>query len=172
MKTENSDETNRKVIKLYCWGLMVLSVVIWFSHVFISNSFLGMVNLKYLTRMFDPPLEINFVLFFTANIIEFILCALIFFASIFVLEFKNKWRLFLIIILFLSIVFVLISPVLYDLVYPSNHVFSYGSPDSYPVNLPRKTIMIWSYIRSIILSTFFLIIIRKLRDKNTIILFR
>jgi hypothetical protein len=169
MKTENTIETSKRIINFYCWGLIILPIVIWFSHLIITNCYFGMINLEYITKNFIPPVQINFGVYLLASLVELLLCLLLFLSSSFVLKYKNSWRKILVITLIVSILFLFVSPLIYDMVFQSEQVrIRLAKNNNETAGISRVTIMVWSYIRSIILSVFFLVIIRKLTDKNVL----
>ena len=103
---------NQKLVKILSWILIVASVLVLLKEVFLTQGYLAMFNMEQITKNFDPPIEINFTLYYIKSGIEFLLCIVVFVSATFVLKYKNFWRKVLVYGLIASIIFLFVSPLI------------------------------------------------------------
>jgi hypothetical protein len=120
-----------------------------------------MITMQGITKNFDPPIGINFTLYFIQNAVELLLCVVVYVSAVYVLKFNNVWRQVLIYGLITSIIFLIMSPII-----------TYYNVHSIIEGFPKISRLIWSYIWSIIFSAFFIFVIMKLSKEEVKLLFK
>ena len=119
-----------------------------------------MIKMQLITKNFNPPIGINFTLYFIQNAVELLLCVLVYVSAVYVLKFNNVWRQVLVYGLITSIIFLMVSPII-----------SYYNIDNVIVGVDKIPRLIWRYSLSIILSAFFIFVIIKLSKEEVKLLF-
>lgn len=171
METLVLQEKNRKVIKIFSWILIIISTIVLLGDLSASNGLSAMITLQSITKKFDPPVQINFTLYFTQYAVGLLLCVVIFISATFVLKFRERWRKVLVYGLITAIIFLMISPIINYYNYP---VVKVASPSSIPkhwIYLSKASILIRSYFWSIVLSAFFIVVIMRFSKKEVTLLF-
>jgi len=164
-----NEEKNQKVVKVFSWILIVLSTLVLLRNLFLSQAYSSAIIIQSTTRKFDPPLGVNFTLYFIQHAVEFLLCIVVFVSATFVLKYKNLWRNVLLYGLIISIIFLMISPIINYYNIPG-YVESIGGGGY--INVSRTSILIKSFAWSIIISAFFIVVILKLSKEEVKLLFR
>jgi protein-S-isoprenylcysteine O-methyltransferase Ste14 len=161
METLVSQEKNQKLVKALSWILIFVSAIVLLRSIFFSQGYSAMITMQGITKNFDPPIGINFSLYFIQNAVELLLCMVVYVSAVHVLNFNKKWRQVLVYSLIASIIFLIMSPII-----------TYYNVHSIIVGFPKTSRLIWSYIWSIILSAFFIFVIMKLSKEEVKLLFR
>ncbi len=156
-----SQEKNQKLVKALSWILILVSAIVLLKSIFLAHGYSAMVTMQGITKNFDPPIGINFTLYFIQNAGELLLCMVVYVSSVHVLNFNSKWRQVLVYSLIASIIFLLVSPII-----------TYYNVNSIIVDFPKTSRLIWSYVWSIILSAFFIFVIMKLSKEEVRLLFK
>ncbi|MDQ7815573.1 MAG: hypothetical protein RDU14_00945 [Melioribacteraceae bacterium] len=163
---------NQKLVKILSWILIVASVLVLLKEVFLTQGYLAMFNMEQITKNFDPPIEINFTLYYIQSAIEFLLCIVVFVSATFVLKYKNFWRKVLVYGLIASIIFLFVSPLIDFYNFPTVKIKGIGGVEREFMEVPRITIFLWSFTWSIIFSIFFIYVIYKLSKPEVKLLFK
>ncbi len=161
METAVSQEKNHKLIKALSWILIFVSAIVLLRSIFFSQGYSAMITMQGITKNFNPPIGINFSLYFIQNAVELLLCMVVYVSAVHVLNFNKKWRQVLVYSLIASIIFLIMSPII-----------TYYNVHSIISGFPKTSRLIWSYIWSIILSAFFIFVIMKLSKEEVKLLFR
>jgi hypothetical protein len=161
METLVSQEKNQKVVKLLSWGLIAISAFLLLRYFVFPHSISSMVSLQKITRNFNPPIEINFTLYFIQTSLELLLYILVFVIATFLLKYQNKWRKALIDILIVAIIYFILSPII-----------TYYNIDKVLYGDYANTKLLWSYLWSIILSSIIIVAIKKLMKEEVRMLFK
>ena len=111
MKTLPSQEKNKEAVKEYSWALIIMSIIFLLGGVFISRGYSQIINMRSLTRNSNPPIEINFTLYFLPKAVELLLCIVVFVSATFVLKFSERWRNILVYSLIVSIIYLAVLPI-------------------------------------------------------------
>jgi len=170
-------EKTQKNIKILTWILLVGSGLILLWSLFMSVGFINMIHLKNITKNFDPPIQINFTLYFILTAIKLLLSILIFLSSIFVLKYNDNWRKVLIYVLFAAILFLLIAPIVNYFNFPmQNFVAPKGMGkemlmEKEMLNMAKSSMLIFSYILSFVIIAFNVYAIKKMTNKEVVKLF-
>lgn len=171
MGTNVLQEKNQKLVKMLSWILIVVSAFALFSRVFTLHGLSTMVTMQGITKNIDPPVELNFAPYLIKSAIELLLCVIIFISSTFVLKYKKVWKQILVYSLIASIIFLIISPLItyYNPTFLKIDSFKYAEKEM--MNVAKTSLLIWSYIWSIIFSVFIAYVIWKLSRKEIKVLF-
>jgi len=161
MQVAVSQEKNQKLVKAMSWILIFVSVIVLLKSIFFSHGYSAMITMQGITKNFDPPIGINFSLYFIQNAVELLLCVVVYVSTVYVLNFNNKWRQVLVYSLIASIIFLLVSPII-----------TYYNIHSIITGFLKTSRLIWSYVWSIILSAFFIFVILKLSKEEVRLLFK
>ena len=161
MEAVVSQEKNQKLVKTLSWILIFVSAIVLLRSIFFSHGYSAMITMQGITKNFNPPIGINFTLYFVQNAVELLLCAVVYISAVYVLKFNNMWRQVLVYGLIASIIFLIVSPVI-----------NYYNVHSIITGFPKTSRLIWSYIWSIILSAFFIFIIMKLSKEEVRLMFK
>lgn len=161
METVVLQNNNRDTIKVFSWILIVISTIGLLSSLFVSNGYSSMITMQSITKNFDPPIGINFTLYFIQNAVGILLCVVVFISAAFVLKYNNRWRKMLVYGLIISIIFLMISPII-----------NYYNIDNVLVGVNKIQRLIGYYFLSIILSAFFIYVIIKLSKQEVKLLFK
>ncbi|MBX3007629.1 MAG: hypothetical protein KF816_06330 [Melioribacteraceae bacterium] len=151
----------QNIVLVLAWGLLIISVFLLLRNIVFLNSISSMINFQQATKNFIPPVEINFTLYFIQAGFEFLLYVTVFLFSTFLLKYQNKWRKRLIIILVVAIIFYSLSPQI-----------NYYNIDKIRFHNFADTKLLFSYIWSIVLSTWFLLTIRIMMKEEIKLLFK
>jgi len=120
-----------------------------------------MITMQSITKNFEPPVGINFALYFVQNAVGIILCVVVFVSAAFVLKYNNRWRKVLVYELIVSTIFLMISPII-----------NYYNIDNIIVGVNKIQRLIGYYFLSISLSAFFITVIIKLSKEEVKLLFK
>lgn len=140
---------------------MVISVFLLLRNFVFPNSISSMINFQQATKNFIPPIEINYTLYFIQTGLEFLLYITVYLFATFLLKYQNKWRRRLINLLFVTVIFFILSPII-----------TYHSIDKVIFGNYATTKLIFSYIWSIILAAYFLLSIKILMKEEIKLLFK
>ncbi len=171
MGTIVSQEKNQKVVKIISWLLIVVSALVLFRSLFALQGYTAMITMQSITKKFNPSVGINFTLFFVQNAVELLLCIVLFVSATFVLKYRNQWRKVLVYGLIASIIFLMVSPIINYNNMPALKMASNGGIEKEMMNVAKTSILIWSYFWSIVLSTFFIVVIQKFSKEEVKLLF-
>lgn len=164
-------QKNQKLVKVLSWILIVLSAFVLIRSAFALQSLSAMVTIKGITKNFNPPVELNFTPYIIQSGVEILLCAVIFISAAYVLKFRKVWKQILIYSLVASIIFLLVSP----LIHYYNPTFlkldSVNSLEKEIIDITKRSMLIWSYTWSILISVYFVYVIHKLSLREIKILF-
>ena len=161
MKTLASQEKNKEAVKEYSWALIVMSIILLLLGVFVSRGYSPMINMRSLTKNFNPPMEINFTLYFFQKAVELLLCIVVFLSATFVQKFSERWRKILLYSLIASIIYLFVSPII-----------TYYNFDRLIHGLDVTSKLIGNYAAAIVFSAFFIVIIIKLSKEEIRLLFK
>jgi len=161
METLVLQNKNRETIKVFSWILIVISTIGLLSSLFVSNGYSSMITMQSITKNFEPPVGINFALYFVQNAVGIILCVVVFVSAAFVLKYNNRWRKVLVYELIVSTIFLMISPII-----------NYYNIDNIIVGVNKIQRLIGYYFLSISLSAFFITVIIKLSKEEVKLLFK
>lgn len=151
---------NQEAVSIFSWILIVISTFVLFRSILFLNGYSSMIKMQLITKNFNPPIGINFTLYFIQNAVELLLCVLVYVSAVYVLKFNNVWRQVLVYGLITSIIFLMVSPII-----------SYYNIDNVIVGVDKIPRLIWRYSLSIILSAFFIFVIIKLSKEEVKLLF-
>src|SRR3989339_304987 len=98
---------NQKTVSIFSWSLIVLLTIVLLSSFFVSRGYSAMITMQGITKNFDPPIGINFTLYFIQNAVELLLCVAVYVSAVYVLKFNNAWRKVLVYCLVASIIFLI-----------------------------------------------------------------
>lgn len=161
MEAAALEKKNQELVKALSWILIIISTLVLLISIFFSRGYSAMITMQGITKNFDPPIGINFTLYFIQNAVELLLCVVVYVSAVYVLKFNNKWRQVLVYSLIASIIFLIVSPVI-----------NYYNVHSIITGFPKTSRLIWSYVWSIILSAFFIFVILKLSKEKVRLLFK
>ncbi len=161
MEISVSQEKNQKLIKTLSWILIILSAVVLLRSIFSAHSYSAMVTMQGITKNFDPPIGINFTLYFIQKAVELLLCVVVYVSSVYVLKFNNVWRKVLVYCLTVSIIFLIASPII-----------TYYNFHNGIVEFSKTSMLISYYFWSMILLAFLIYVIMKLSQKEVKALFK
>ncbi|MEW5842197.1 MAG: hypothetical protein AB1775_02930 [Bacteroidota bacterium] len=161
MKTLPSQEKNKEAVKEYSWALIIMSIIFLPGGVFISRDYSQIINMRSLTRNSNPPIEINFTLYFLPKAVELLLCIVVFVSATFVLKFSERWRNILVYSLIVSIIYLAVLPIV-----------TYYNFDRILHGLDLTSELIGNYAEAVVLSAFFIVIIIKLSKEEIRLLFK
>ncbi|MFA5804959.1 MAG: hypothetical protein WC879_09960 [Melioribacteraceae bacterium] len=161
METLVLQKKNQEVVNIFSWVLIVISAFVLLRSILFLNGYSSMIKMQLITKNFDPPVGINFTLYFIQSGLELLLSIVVFVSATFVLKYSNRWRKVLVYGLIISIIFLMVSPII-----------SYYNIDNVIVGVDKIPRLIWRYSLSIILSTFFIFVIIKLSKEEVKLLFR
>ncbi|MEW6654748.1 MAG: hypothetical protein AB1394_14950, partial [Bacteroidota bacterium] len=136
------------------------------------QGYLAMITMQSMTKDFNPPVEINFILYFIQSATELLLCIIVFVAATFVLKYKNLWRKVLVYGLIASILFLMVSPLVNYYNFLPVSIKIPGINENSMMSVAKTSILVWSYTWSIIISAFFIYIIMKLSKEEIKLLFK
>jgi len=170
METSVSQEKNQQLVKTFSWILIAISVFVLLGSLLFHRGYSSIITLQGITKNFDPPIGINFTLYFIQNAIELLLCIIVYISATFVLKYDDTWRKILLYGLIASIIFLLISPIINYYNMPTLTIKQPGGV-SY-ISISKTTALIWSYAWSIIFSAFFIFVIVKFSKKEIKQLFK
>jgi len=171
MDNLNPIEKTQKNIKILTWILLVGAGLILLSSLFMVVGFTNMIHLQNLTKNFDPPVQINYTMYFILNAIKLLLSILIFLSSIFVLKYNDNWRKVLVYTLLASILYLLISPMVNYVYFPIQDLVPPKGLEGEMVNMARTSMLAFSYILSFVIIAFFVYAIKKMTNKEVLKLF-
>lgn len=152
---------NQKLIIVFAGILIGISTLVLLNSLLMQRGYASMIAMSMMTRNFDPPLEINFTLYFIQNAVELLLYITLFISSVFVTKFKKSWRIVLVYCLTALIIFLVISPII-------NHY----NIDKVIIGVDTTSNLIRSYSWSLILSAFFIVVIVRLSKEEVKLLFK
>ncbi len=156
-----SQEKNQKLIRTLSWILIFVSAIVLLKSIFFSRGYSAMIVMYGITKKFDPPIGINFTLYFIQKAVELLLCVVVYVSAVYVLKFNNKWRQVLVYSLIVSIIFLIMSP-----------IFTYYNVHNGIEEFPKTSRLIWSYVWSMILLAFLVYVIMKLSQDEVKALFK
>jgi hypothetical protein len=171
METNVLQGKNQKLVRMLSWILIVVSALVLLSTVFTLHDLSSMVTMQGITKNFNPPVELNFAPYLIKNAIELLLCVIIFISSTFVLKYKKVWKQILVYSLIASIIFLVISPLMTFYNPTFLKIDSLKNAEKEMMNVAKTSMLIWSYIWSIIFSVFLAYVIWKLSRKEIKVLF-
>jgi len=154
-------EKNQKLIKALSWILIFVSAIVLLKSIFFSRGYSAMVTMQGITKNFDPPIGINFTLYFIQNAVELLLCVVVYVSAVYVLKFKNAWRKVLVYCLVASIIFLIVSPII-----------TYYNVHNGIEEFPKTSRLLWYYFWSMILLAFLIYVTMKLSQKEVKALFK
>lgn len=163
---------NHKQIQLLSWVLIILSGFLMLRTIFAMHGYRSIITMQSITRNFNPPVEINFTLYFVQASVELLLCVLIFVSATFVLKYKNTWRQVLIYGLLASIMFLAVSPLADYYNMSKITVRAFTGDEREILHANKAVLLYWSYTWSIIFSSFFMYVIMKFSKSEVKSLFR
>ena len=155
------EEKNQKLVKVLSWILIVVSALVLLKSIFFSHGYSAMITMQGITKNFDPPIGINFTLYFIQNAVELLLCMVVYVSAVHVLNFNKKWRQVLVYGLIASIIFLIMSPII-----------TYYNVHSIITGFPKTSRLIWYYFWSMILLAFLIYVIMKLSKEEVRLLFK
>ncbi len=165
------EEKNRKLVKTIGWILISISVLVLLKNSVFPSEYSDRIIQMKMAKNFDPPVRTDYTIFFLLRGVEVILCLEIYLFAAFVLTFNKTSRKVLIYFLSAAIIYLAIYPLVYYY-FPPIDVELYNERDQTIVNELRKSKLIWSYVWSILLTTFFIYAIRTLLKKEIELLFK
>ncbi len=172
MEDINLIEKTQKNIKILTWILIIGSALILLSALFIFGGYSNMIYLQSATKNFDPPININFTLYFILNAIKLLLSIVIFLSAIFVLKYKDNWRKILVYTLSAAILYLLISPIVNYLYFPMlDLVAPTEGTAQVMLNMAKTSMLIFSYIWSFVFIAFFIYAIKRMTNMEVLKLF-
>jgi len=154
-------EKNQKLIKALSWILIFVSAIVLLKSIFFSRGYSAMVTMQGITKNFDPPIGINFTLYFIQNAVELLLCVAVYVSAVYVLKFNNAWRKVLVYCLVASIIFLIASPII-----------TYYNVHNGIEEFPKTSRLLWYYFWSMILLAFLIYVTMKLSQKEVKALFK
>ena len=170
METAALEKKNQELVKALSWILIIISTLVLLISIFFSRGYSAMITMQGITKNFNPPIGINFTLYFVQNAVELLLCAVVYISAVYVLKFNNKWRQVLVYCLVASIIFLIVSPIINYYNLPALKIQPPGGGNY--VNVSKTSELIWAYSWSIIVSAFFIFVIMKLSKEETRLLFK
>lgn len=165
------EEKNRKLVKTIGWILILISVFVLLKNSVFPSEYSDRIIQMKMVKNFDPPANIDYTIFFLQRGIEIILCLAIYLSAAYVLKLNKTFRRALIYLLSAAIIYLVIYP-LVNYYFPPIDVELYNERDQTIINELRKSKLIWSYVWSILLTTFFIYAIRTLLKKEIELLFK
>jgi len=172
MDTLTQFDKEKKHVTILSWILIIGSALILLKTLLLINGYSSMIKLQSATNDFNPPVQINFTLYFISNAIELLLSIIVFVAAVFVLQYKNLWRKVLITGLIASIVFLLVSPIINFSAFQFPHMVMMKGMDRMMLSSVKTSMLIWSYFWSIVMTIFFIFVIKTLSKKEVQKLFQ
>ena len=163
-----SQEKKQEFVKVLSWILLIVSALFLSLNVFISKGYSAMLSVLGISKLYNPPLEINFnlYLFVAQFVIEMLLCVVVFISATYVLKYNNMWRKVLVYALIVSIIFLFVSPIVNYYNWPLVNIEYFSESDQMIVNASKTSRLIWSYVGSLVLASFFSYVIMKLSKKE------
>lgn len=161
MDTTVLQERNQKLIKTLSWILILVSAFVLLKSIFFAHGYSAMITMQGITKKFDPPIGINFTLYFIQKAVELLLCSVVYVSAVYVLKFNNKWRQVLVYSLIASVIFLIMSP-----------IFTYYNIQNGIEEFPKTSRLLWSYVWSMILLAFLVYVITKLSQEEVRLLFK
>lgn len=156
----------QKTVKIFSWILIAGSVFVFFKVLLVLNGYAGMINMQQITKNFDPPIQMNFTLYYVLSGIELLLNILIFISAVFVLKYSDLWRRILIYVLIFAILYLLISPIL-DNNFMMRDTMMIQGIEKEILKFAKSPFLVWSYFWSVVISLFFVVVIKKFSNKKT-----
>lgn len=170
MEEKLAEEKTKKAVKIIAWILIVISVFVLLKNsVFPSEYSDKLIQMK-ISKMFVPPMKIDFTIFFLQRGIEIILCLVIYLSTAFVFKFNKNSRKALIYSLSVAIIYLAIYPLI-NYYFPPIAVELFNERDQVIINDLRNSKLIWSYGFSVLLMAFFIYTIRILLKAEIKLLF-
>lgn len=157
----------QKTVKIFSWILIAGSVFVFLKVLLVLNGYAGMINMQQMSKNFDPPIQMNFTLYFVLNGIELLLNILIFISAVFVLKYSDLWRRILIYALIFAILYLLISPILSYNNFMMRDTIMIKGMEKEMLKSVKSSLLIWSYFWSVVISIFFFVVIKKFSNKKT-----
>ncbi len=154
-------EKNQKLIKTLSWVLIILSAVVLLKSLFFARGYSSMITMQGITKNFDPPIGINFTLYFIQQAVELLLCVVVYVSAVYVLKFNNVRRKVLVYCLVASIIFLIVSPII-----------TYYNVHNGIEEFPKTSRLLWYYFWSMILLAFLIYVTMKLSQKEVKALFK
>lgn len=167
----NLIEKTQKNIKILTWVLIIGSGMILLSALFILGGYSNMIYLQSRTKSFNPPVQINFSLYFVLNAIKLLLSIVIFLFAIFVLKYKDNWRKVLVYTLTTAVLYLLVSPIVNYLYFPMQDLVSPKGMEKEMLNMAKSSMLIFSYIWSFVFIAFFIYVIKRMTNMEVVKLF-
>ncbi|GBD90441.1 hypothetical protein BMS3Abin04_01158 [bacterium BMS3Abin04] len=168
----NQINREQKYVQIFSWILIVGSILIFLKALLALNGYAGMINMQQLSKNFNPSIQMNFTLYFVLSGIELLLSILIFISAVFVLKYSDLWRRILIYGLILAILYLVIFPILYYNNFMMRDTMMIKGMEKEMLKLAKSSFLIWSYFWSVIVSIFFVFVIKKLSNEKTKELFK
>ena len=168
----SQEEKNKELVKILSWILIVISALVLLGSIFLLRGYSAMITMQSITKNFDPPVEINFTLYFIQNAIKLLLCAVVFVSAAYVLVFRNFWRKILFYGLIASVIFLIVSPIIDYYNLPTITINLMPGVEREKMYVSKTSLLIWSYAWSIIFSAFFVYVILKLSREEVKLLFK
>ena len=156
----------QKTVKIFSWILIAGSVFVFFKVLLVLNGYAGMINMQQITKNFDPPIQMNFTLYYVLSGIELLLNILIFISAVFVLKYSDLWRRILIYVLIFAILYLLISPIL-DNNFMMRDTMMIQGIEKEILKFAKSPFLVWSYFWSVVISLFFVVVIKKFSNNKT-----
>ncbi len=160
------EEVLQKGIKIFAWILIAGSVFVFLKVLLVLNGYAGMINMQRVYQNFDPPIQMNFTLYYVLSGIELLINILIFISAVFVLKYSDLWRRILIYVLIFAILYLLISPIL-DNNFMMRDTMMIKGMEKEMLKFAKSSFLIWSYFWSVVISLFFVVVIKKFSNKKT-----
>lgn len=157
----------QKTVKIFSWILIAGSLFVFLKVLLVLNGYAGMINMQQITKNFDPPIQMNFTLYFVLSGIELLLNILIFISAVFVLKYSDLWRRILIYALIFAILYLLISPILSYNNFMMRDTLMIKGMEKEMLKSAKSSLLIWSYFWSVVISIFFFVVIKKFSNKKT-----
>lgn len=165
------EEKSKKLIKTIGWILITISVFVLLKNSVFSSEYSDKLTQMKIVENFDPPVRIDYTIFFLQRGLEVLFCLAIYLSFAFVLKFNNTSRKMLICFLSTAIIYLVIYPLI-NCYFPPIDVESFVKKDQVIINELRKSKLIWSYVWSVLLSAFFIYTIRVLSKTEIKSLFK
>lgn len=165
------EEKNRKLVKTIGWILILISILVLLKNSVFQSEYSDRLTQMKISENFNPPANIDYTIFFIQRGIEIIFCLAIYLSAAYVLKLNKTFRRALIYLLSAAIIYLVIYP-LVNYYFPPINVELYNERDQTIINELRKSKLIWSYVWSILLTTFFIYAIRTLLKKEIELLFK
>lgn len=173
METSIQEEKNKKSVKTLSWALIGFSVFVLLKSFYSFFGYLMISKMQNLPQYLNSPqtIKINLNFYIIQNVIEFLLAIVILISSLFVLKYKRFWKTVLIYGLSISIIYLLVYPVF---AFNNFQMIAAGLNDFHSkefIGAFKTTILIWYYALSVIISVFFIFVIKKFSKNEIKLLF-